>query len=84
MLSSPFQCIYAIDLQTWQSLQQSRHIQVLPNSEDADVELEVWSYNPLFTAKNGRVDCFSLYLSLRDIQDERVEIELEKMLQEQK
>lgn len=80
MISSPSCRIYAVSLNTWKTLQRSRHAQILPNSEDADIELEVWSYNPLSFSKEGRVDPFSLYLSLKDLGDERVDAALEKML----
>ena len=50
--------------------------------EEADVQLELWSYNPKLFEKDGLVDPFSLYLSLQDIKDERVEAALEKLIEE--
>jgi hypothetical protein len=43
--------------------------------------LEVWSYDPKRFAKDGRVDPFSLYLNLRNDQDERIEAALEEMME---
>ncbi len=79
MLSGPDYPIYAVNLQKWQSLQQPRYLHILPNAEEADAEIEVWSYDPFLFAKNGMVDPFSLHLSLREIGDERIEIALEEM-----
>lgn len=40
------------------------------------VEVELWKYDPLIFAKDRIVDPVSLMMSLRDVQDERVEGEL--------
>lgn len=42
--------------------------------------IEIWRYNPNFLSTNGVVDKLSLYLSLKDTEDERIEIELENMI----
>jgi len=44
------------------------------------IELEVWHYNPLLFSKNIEVDKLSLYCSLKDSNDERIEIALEEVL----
>lgn len=36
-------------------------------------ELEIWKYDPNALCQNGMVDPFSLVLSLKDAEDERVE-----------
>ena len=84
MLAAPPNRIYAVDLQTWKSLQESRSIQIVPHSDEADIELEIWIYNPVFFAENKKIDRFSLYLSLRGTGDERVETALKNMLKETK
>jgi len=43
--------------------------------------LEVWTYDPKPFSKEGFVDPFSLYLCLRNDQDERVEAALEEMME---
>ncbi len=48
---------------------------------EADVELEVWRYNPSILADGSDVDPLSLYLSLRKIPDERVQAELADMME---
>ncbi len=42
--------------------------------------IEIWRYNPNFFSRNGVVDKLSLYLALKDTEDERIEIELENMI----
>jgi hypothetical protein len=47
-----------------------------------EVEVEVWKYNPALLSESGVVDRLSLYLLLKDYDDERVQIELEHMIHE--
>ena len=44
------------------------------------VELELWDYDPGLFSNNGHVDLLSLYASLKDETDERVEQALEEVL----
>jgi len=53
-----------------------------PGPEDADFKMEVWSYNPLLFANNEAIDSLSLFLSLRDYPDERVQQQLETLINE--
>ncbi|RMD52232.1 hypothetical protein D6827_00435 [Candidatus Parcubacteria bacterium] len=43
--------------------------------------IEIWKYPPGILAENKIVDPLSLYLTLKDEKDERVEMELEKMIE---
>ncbi len=81
-LTPPIHPIYAVSSEVWKRLQQLGTVQELPSAEEADIELEVWSYNPKLFAKGGLVDFFSLYLSLKGTQNERVEIALEKLIKD--
>jgi hypothetical protein len=45
-------------------------------------EVEVWNYDPRLFAVEGVVDRLSLFLSLRDEKDERVETAIEQMMKE--
>lgn len=47
-----------------------------------EVGIEVWKYDPAILTKTGVVDKLSLYLLLRDYEDERVQIELENMMKD--
>ena len=46
------------------------------------IQLELWKYPPALFGRNGKVDPISLYCSLKDTPDERIENELETMLEE--
>lgn len=82
LLSAPMLPIFAMNLQAWKQIQRSKEMQILPSEEGANVKVELWSYDPRLFAVNGHVDLFSLYLSLRETQDERVEKELQKLMKD--
>lgn len=44
--------------------------------------VEVWKYDPMLLSDTGAVDKLSLYLLLKDYEDERVQIELGNMMKE--
>jgi len=46
------------------------------------IEIELWKYNPEVFSYNNEVDVISLELSLQNLNDERVEYELEKMMED--
>lgn len=78
-LVSPNISTYAISLKEWKT----NNFKELPNQEGATFELEVWHYDPLLFANNGLVDPYSLYLSLQENKDERVEAALEEMMEKE-
>jgi DNA-binding MarR family transcriptional regulator len=51
------------------------------DSETATVKMEGWAYEPKLLGDNLNVDVLSLYLSLRDSHDERVQKEMEQLIQ---
>jgi len=77
MLASPLIPVFAVSLDKWKKME----VIELPNREDAAFEVEVWHYDPSLFASCGIVDPFSLYLSLKRIEDERVEIALDEMME---
>ena len=52
-----------------------------PGQEEATARIEAWSYNPLLLANEETVDTCSLYLSLRDSSDDRVQQQLAKLIE---
>lgn len=50
-------------------------------NDDATDRVEVWRYDPGLLAAEGRADALSLYLSLRDVADERVQGALDDLLE---
>jgi DNA-binding MarR family transcriptional regulator len=55
-----------------------------PGPFEANVKIEAWTYNPLLLGDQHGVDSLSLFLSLRDSADERVQQQLETMIREVK
>lgn len=78
MLAEPANPEYAISSVEWKELQDSGRMETFPDPSHAI--LEVWNYDPKIFAISGIVDKFSLYLSLRDEKNERVEAALGEML----
>lgn len=79
-LTPPSVPVFAIGAKQWDSCKQLG-IEELPTSDEASLELEIWSYKPELFAKNGFVDPFSIYFSLEAGGDERVESALEEMME---
>lgn len=83
LLSEPARAVYALSQREWKVLRQRHDVTVLDFPDEQSVEVEVWCYPPKIFAPqglNGAVDPLSLYLSLREKGDERVEMALEKLL----
>lgn len=53
-----------------------------PDTEEATVKIEVWSYEPKLLGDNECVDSLSLYLSLRSSADERIQQQRERLIEE--
>ena len=58
----------------------ARSVQELPSAAEADLEIEVWAYTPTLLSDAPTVDRLSLYLSLREDTDERVQSALDEMM----
>jgi len=75
---------FAIDKTSFYALQKSNTL-LNPNEFDGPYCLEVWKYNPAALAKGiseeSDVDPLSLYLSLKDVQDERIEKALNQIIE---
>jgi hypothetical protein len=83
LLASPSIPVYAVGLDDWRSMLLTNAILELPAAEPQSYEVEIWNYSPLlFKGEDDVVDRFSLYLSLQDNVDERVQSALEKMMEE--
>ena len=53
----------------------------IETKDDADLIIEEWYYNPQRLSDTGEVDPLSLYLSLRNDPDERIQIAVEELLE---
>lgn len=50
------------------------------SSDEASIQLESWNYNPNLLGDNESVDSLSLYLSLREYADDRVQQQAQKLI----
>jgi hypothetical protein len=73
MLAGPRTPCRAIPASQWKQLEQSHQLQPAEPFDDDRVQLETWAYAPQILAKGVVVDPLSLYLSVRNNPDERVE-----------
>ncbi|MFO7760145.1 MAG: MarR family transcriptional regulator [Thermodesulfobacteriota bacterium] len=81
MLAPPERPVYAVSSAEWKSLQ-GGGVEVLPAfSDEAQFVLEIWRYSPRLFARGQKVDPFSLYLSMKELGDERIESALEEMME---
>lgn len=76
LLAEPTTPIVAIDKTTAKAIAASL------NKDYGDVKVEVWKYTPALLAETGVVDRLSLYLSLKDSEDERTQIECDTLINE--
>ena len=75
---------YALPLAEFQDFLERGVCTGCRDAEHASARIEVWSYPPERLGDNELVDPLSLYLSLRDSQDERIQQQLEKLIAEVK
>jgi len=79
-LNSGNQDYIAVDKKIYHRLEKTKSF-VNPNSDEGRYCIEVWSYNPVkLTTSAKYVDPLSLYLSLKDTGDERVEMGCEQII----
>lgn len=80
MLALPNQKTFAAANADWASYRHNANIKTVPRSEAA-FQLQIWNYDPALFPFRDSVDKFSLYLSLKDENDERIESALEEMME---
>lgn len=71
---------YALPLSEFQELLEKGDIVGCPDAEHAEIKIEIWAYAPDLLSDGPMVDPLSLYLSLRDSADERVQQQLEELI----
>ncbi len=79
MLTDPPWSVIAMSQNDWKGIQGALELEELPFHEPGTIEVEVWKYPPELFAKDGLVDPLSLYLSLKETKDERVEMALDDL-----
>lgn len=83
MLAPPGQPVYAISEKNCKTMEKEKEkvFQEARYPEEAGMQLEVWRYDPRLFAEGNAVDPFSLYLSLKESEDERIESAIEEMME---
>ncbi|RJP38499.1 MAG: transcriptional regulator [Desulfobacteraceae bacterium] len=79
MLAPPREPIFALGRRDWKHL--TGKVEQIPVEDAGTCRIQLWRYNPALFIQNSRVDHFSLYLSLQDETDERIEMALEEMME---
>lgn len=80
MLAEPKIPIFAIPAKEWRGRSRQDELLDLKWSEHEGCEIELWKYVPAQFADQGKVDRLSLYLSLKDSTDERIQSALDVLL----
>jgi len=70
---------YAISYVDFNFLMKNKKIKVVGKYETKNV-LEIWKYPPVLLSSGGYVDILSLYIIYKDYYDERIQMELEKIV----
>jgi len=82
MLNEPAYSEYAISRDAWKALEKTG-IDIIPVEEPGTCLLQVWCYDPkILEIDDGGVDPFSLFLSLQNEHDERIDMALDKMMEQ--
>ena len=79
MLSQPQYPEYAVSRDAWKAMQK-RGAKEIPIEELGTCLLQVWCYDPCVLQLDGLTDPFSLYLSLQNDTDERIQMALDEMM----
>lgn len=79
MLAPPKEPVYALGRRDWKHLVE--RVEQIPVEDVETCRIQLWRYDPALFVQNDRIDPFSLYLSLQDETDERVETALAEMME---
>jgi len=81
LISGGAKTIYAMTLSAWKTALQQKNVQKVSIANESGVMIETWRYDPLILSPDEEsVDALSLYLSLQDEPDERIQGALEEMM----
>lgn len=81
MLAAPPVPVVAVTSEQWSSIDDDANVAPAEPNDPKATEVEVWSYDPALFAEDQVVDRLSLFLSLKDNEDERVESALDEMME---
>jgi DNA-binding MarR family transcriptional regulator len=81
MLAEPRMPQVAMSTAQWHELKRQNVRKGVYAGDPDAVEVQIWNYDPTLLANEDVVDRLSLYLSLRDTKDERVQTALAEMME---
>lgn len=83
-LAGPAEPTVAVGTEVWRKLRSGIRPDPIddPIPEPGEATVEVWTYSPTALSQGPSVDSLSLYLSLRDQRDERVELALKEAMEQ--
>ena len=81
MLAAPSIQVIAVSPTQWKMIRNETNIVQAAADDPESLEVQVWSYDPELFSSDSIVDRLSLFLSLKDNEDERVEAALEEMME---
>ena len=81
MIGEPKYPVYALASSAWISVRSNLGIGELTHPEPGCAQVELWRYSPDCLAEGRCVDRFSLWLSMQDNMDERIEMALDEMME---
>ena len=84
MLNYPKCTVFAMDKKLVKNIPQEAIVEPKLMTDNAYVEIELWKYNPSVYTSDQMVDIVSLVQSLKDVEDERVEMQIEEIMEEYK
>ena len=82
MLNYPKHMVYAMDKKLAKDIPKNAIVEPNLMADSDYVEIELWKYNPMAFASDGVVDIVSLVQSLKEVEDERVEMQIEEIMEE--
>ncbi|MBF0594689.1 MAG: hypothetical protein HQL22_06955 [Candidatus Omnitrophica bacterium] len=80
MINEPETMTVAVSQDDWKYLAEEYRRNIIPAPDRGAVEVEIWKYAPDRFSQDGYADKISVYLSLKNNHDERVQSALEELL----
>lgn len=80
MLAPPDERCYAVSSTDWSRMKGS--VSHIPQPAPGLAQLQIWTYKPDIVRNSKLVDTLSLWASLKDVPDDRVQISLDEMMKE--
>lgn len=81
ILNYPKYLVYAMDKKLARDIPKKAMVEPKLMTNSDYVEIELWKYDPIVFASEGMVDIVSLVQSLKGLEDERVEMQMEEIME---